>query len=139
MPSEIERLPVRTMTYQSSDLIRYAAASGDFNPIHYDRCTAESYGLPGIVVHGMLNMAVLGRYLDSWNRGRFHLVDFRTRFRGFVEPNQPIRLEGIVKRRDPDYLMVQLSVTVVGQDKPAVTAEATLAPAEVLSGPLPTA
>ncbi len=80
MPIDLESFSARTLTYQQADLIRYAAASGDFNPIHYDRETAQAYGLPGVVVHGMLTMAVLGRYLESWNQGRFHVLDWRARF-----------------------------------------------------------
>ena len=121
-----DSLPSYTVTYRQADLIRYAAASGDFNPIHYDRQTAIAAGLPGVVVHGMLNMAVLGRYLQSWNQGRFRVLEWKARFRSFVEPGQLVRLEGRFKSEDADRVIVHLSATVDGQSKPAVTAEAVL-------------
>ena len=45
------------------DLVRYAGASGDFNPIHWNQRIATSVGLPDVIAHGMLTMALAGRYL----------------------------------------------------------------------------
>lgn len=46
-------------------LIKYAAASGDFNPIHWDAETAQRMGLGGVIAHGMLSMGLLGHYVTS--------------------------------------------------------------------------
>jgi acyl dehydratase len=48
------------------DLVRYAGASGDFNPIHWNERTAKSVGLPDVIAHGMFTMALAGRFLTEW-------------------------------------------------------------------------
>ena len=49
-----------------ADLVRYAGASGDFNPIHWSDRVAGGVGLPGVIAHGMLTMALAGRLLTRW-------------------------------------------------------------------------
>lgn len=49
-----------------ADLISYAAASGDDNPIHQDEAVARSVGLPGVIAHGMYTLALVGRAVDEW-------------------------------------------------------------------------
>jgi len=48
------------------DLVRYAGASGDFNVIHWNERLAKSVGLPDVIAHGMLTMALAGRFLADW-------------------------------------------------------------------------
>jgi acyl dehydratase len=48
------------------DLVRYAGASGDFNPIHWNERHATAVGLPDVIAHGMLTMALAGRFLTDW-------------------------------------------------------------------------
>src|ERR1039458_10835499 len=48
------------------DLVRYAGASGDFNVIHWNERVAKSVGLPDVIAHGMLTMALAGRFLTDW-------------------------------------------------------------------------
>jgi acyl dehydratase len=48
------------------DLVRYAGASGDFNPIHWNERHATAVGLPDVIAHGMLTMALAGRFLTEW-------------------------------------------------------------------------
>jgi acyl dehydratase len=47
-------------------LVRYAGASGDFNPIHYRDDVAQSVGLPGVLAHGMLTMGIAGSVVTDW-------------------------------------------------------------------------
>ena len=54
----------RTIVVSRDSLVRYAGASGDFNPIHYRDDIAASVGLPGVIAHGMLTMGAAGRVLD---------------------------------------------------------------------------
>mgnify|MGYP003351882993 CR=1 FL=1 len=56
-----QQLPGRTIHLERADLVRYAGASGDFNPIHWDERTATGVGLPDVIAHGMLTM---GRAMD---------------------------------------------------------------------------
>lgn len=54
------------MPLTRADLVRYAGASGDFNPIHWSDRAAGSAGLPGVIAHGMLTMAMAGRLVTQW-------------------------------------------------------------------------
>jgi acyl dehydratase len=59
-------LESRTFAITRADLVRYAAASGDHNPIHQDEDVALSVGLPGVIAHGMYTMALAARAVESW-------------------------------------------------------------------------
>lgn len=61
-----DELPSHTFSVTRVDLVRYAGASGDFNPIHWSDRVATSVGLPGVVAHGMFTMALAARALDAW-------------------------------------------------------------------------
>lgn len=52
-----------------ADLVRYAGASGDFNPIHWSDRVAADVGLPGVIAHGMLTMALIARLVTGWAGG----------------------------------------------------------------------
>ncbi len=56
-------LEARSYRVTRADLLAYAAASGDHNPIHQDEDVARSVGLPGVIAHGMFTLALVGRYL----------------------------------------------------------------------------
>ena len=76
------------------DLVRYAAASGDFNPIHFDHDSARAAGLDGIVVHGLLMAAWLAQAASA-TEGRFRtdpLADLRLRFRASLAPAEEARV-----------------------------------------------
>lgn len=60
-------------------LVRYAGASGDFNPIHYNDVFAESVGLPGVIAHGMFTMGAAASVVESW-AGPGNVVDYQVRF-----------------------------------------------------------
>ncbi len=61
-----DELPLLSLRVTRADLVRYAGASGDFNPIHWSDRIADSVGLPGVVAHGMLTMALAGRLVTRW-------------------------------------------------------------------------
>lgn len=56
-------------TLTRADLVRYAGASGDFNPIHWSERTAVAVGLPGVIAHGMLTLGLVGAAVDTWTGG----------------------------------------------------------------------
>jgi acyl dehydratase len=62
-------LPPRQYQVTRRDLVRYAGASGDFNVIHWNERVAKSVGLPNVIAHGMLTMALAGRFLTEWAGG----------------------------------------------------------------------
>ncbi|MEU7571355.1 MaoC family dehydratase [Micromonospora sp. NPDC049240] len=73
-------LPVQTFRVTRADLVRYAGASGDFNPIHWSDRTATGVGLPGVIAHGMFTMALVGRAVAGWAGAPDAVVDFGVRF-----------------------------------------------------------
>jgi acyl dehydratase len=61
-------------------LKQYADASGDQNPIHQDEAFAKSVGLPDVIAHGMLTMALAGKYISDWAGGPQNVKEFSARF-----------------------------------------------------------
>jgi acyl dehydratase len=78
--SEGSQLEPQEYAIRRVDLIRYAAASGDFNPIHWSDRVATSVGLPGVIAHGMLTMALAGRAVSAWAGGSEAIREFGVRF-----------------------------------------------------------
>ncbi|MDR0946086.1 MAG: MaoC family dehydratase [Bifidobacteriaceae bacterium] len=70
----------RTLTFTRDKLVRYAGASGDFNPIHYNDEYARSVSLPGVIVHGMLTMGAAIDVVVAWAGGPGAVVDYEVRF-----------------------------------------------------------
>jgi acyl dehydratase len=62
------------------DLVRYAGASGDFNVIHWNERVAKSVGLPNVIAHGMLTMALAGRFVTEWAGDPGAVTEFAVRF-----------------------------------------------------------
>lgn len=62
-----------------ASLVRYAGASGDFNPIHYNDVIAEEVGLPGVIAHGMLTMGLGASVVEEW-AGAGNVSDYQVRF-----------------------------------------------------------
>lgn len=61
-------------------LVRYAGASGDFNPIHYRDDIAKSVGLDGVLAHGMLTMGLAISPVQSWLAGKGQVLSYQVRF-----------------------------------------------------------
>lgn len=72
-----------TFTVTRADLVRYAGASGDFNPIHWSDRIATSVGLPGVIAHGMFTMALLARAVADWSGGA-EVVEIGGKFTNLV-------------------------------------------------------
>ena len=62
------------------DLVRYAGASGDFNVIHWNERIAKAVGLPDVIAHGMLTMALAGRFLAEWAGDPGAVAEYGVRF-----------------------------------------------------------
>jgi acyl dehydratase len=74
-----QELAPKTFTINRKLLIAYANASGDQNPIHQDETFAKSVGLPDVIAHGMLTMALAGKYLSDIS-GSQKVIDFSAKF-----------------------------------------------------------
>ncbi|MFG1677793.1 MaoC family dehydratase [Micromonospora sp. NPDC049282] len=108
-------LPVQTYRVTRADLVRYAGASGDFNPIHWSDRIATGVGLPGVIAHGMFTMALVGRAVATWAGAPDAVVDFGVRFtRPVVVPDTDegteIEVAAVVKEVTEDGL-TRLDIT----------------------------
>ena len=68
------------LDFSRDNLVRYAGASGDFNPIHYRDDVAQSVGLPGVLAHGMLTMGAAGSVATNWLGVSAWVKDYQSRF-----------------------------------------------------------
>lgn len=116
--TQASSLPTRTFTITRADLVRYAAASGDHNPIHQDEDVARSVGLPGVIAHGMYTMALAARAVSEWFPGA-EVVSFGCKFTNPVvvpaEGGVDIEVAGEVKDSAEGLTTVALTVTCEGQ------------------------
>ena len=109
-------LPTQTYQVTRADLIRYAGASGDFNPIHWSDRVAISVGLPGVIAHGMFTMALAARALDTWAGAPGRVRELGAKFtKPVVVPDDDegvtVVVDGIVKDVAEDVVHVALTVT----------------------------
>ncbi|WP_285731826.1 MaoC family dehydratase [Nocardiopsis sp. ATB16-24] len=100
-------LPERTFPVRRLDLVRYAGASGDFNPIHWNERFAKSVGLPDVIAHGMFTMAQAARLLTDWAGDPGCVVDYSVRFSAPVvvpddDEGAQITVGGKVKAKNDD-------------------------------------
>ncbi|MGH3495891.1 MAG: MaoC/PaaZ C-terminal domain-containing protein [Nocardioidaceae bacterium] len=77
---EGQQLEPQVYRVRRADLIRYAGASGDFNPIHWSDRVAVSVGLPGVLAHGMYTMALAARAVGAWSGPGARLAEMAVRF-----------------------------------------------------------
>ena len=100
-----------------ADLVAYADASGDHNPIHQDDEVAKSVGLPGVIAHGMYTMALLARAVSDWT-GRADVVELGCKFTNPVvvsaEGTVLVRVAGSVKKVEDGLATLALEVTCEG-------------------------
>ena len=73
-------VPERVFYLDRAMLKAYADASGDQNPIHQDEAFALSVGLPNVIAHGMLTMALVGTFISEWAGGSANVKAFSARF-----------------------------------------------------------
>ncbi|EGG46643.1 Acyl dehydratase [Streptomyces griseoaurantiacus M045] len=73
-------LPARTFPVNRATLVRYAGASGDFNPIHWNERFAKEVGLPDVIAHGMFTMASAIRVVTDWAGDPGAVVEYGVRF-----------------------------------------------------------
>ena len=96
----------------------YADASGDQNPIHQDEAFAKSVGLPNVISHGMLTMALVGNYVTQWAGGAAAVKEFSARFiKPVIVPADEkvdITVSAVVSEVDGDQITIELSATSVG-------------------------
>ena len=122
-PGETIELKVTPDPYLT---IRYAGASGDFNPIHIDEEFAKQVGLPGRILHGLYTMAQVARAQTEAAGGPEKLKRLAVQFRGMGLPEQEITVSGVV-REVRDGVAVVDTVAEQGGKQIIRNAEAELA------------
>ena len=116
----------RTIEVTRTDLVKYAGASGDFNPIHWNEAFATGVELPGVIAHGMFTMGAAVQLVTDWAGDPAAVVDFQTRFTkpvlvtdttGTTEAGATIEVSGAIGAIDADKgtARVDLTVTCAGQ------------------------
>ncbi len=114
-------LPEQVTRVTRADLVRYAGASGDLNPIHWSDRVATSVGLPGVIAHGMLTMGLAARAVTAWTGDPGALVEYQVRFgRPVVVPDDDEGAEVTVRGRvgallDGGRARIDLTVTSGGE------------------------
>ena len=126
-----DELPPQTYRVTRGDLVRYAGASGDFNPIHWSDRVATSVGLPGVIAHGMFTMALAARAVDGWADGG-EVVELGCKFTNPVvvpddDEGVEVEVAGTVKDVTDGLATIALQVTcggpkVLGMPKAVVRA-----------------
>src|ERR1700691_757507 len=105
-----------------TQLVQYAGASGDYNPLHHDEIYATQVaGYPTVFAHGMLTMGMTGRMLTDWV-GDGRLVRFGVRFGALVWPGDTLTARATVQdiRQDDSTLLVDLDIATTNQQIEAV-------------------
>jgi acyl dehydratase len=120
--SLIEKSPIT-----KTQLVKYAGASGDFNPIHTDDEAARNVGLPGIIAHGMLSMGFLGDYAAELVGAAGYVAQIKARFSGMVRPGDVLTLRGTVLEKDEDKRTARIAIVAEREpEKPLTAGEASL-------------
>ena len=109
--------PIQLAPVSRLDLIKYAGASGDFNPIHTIDEEASKAGLAGIIAHGMWTMGNLAKLFTQYYEEGF-VQEYSIRFRGMVFLNDVITLKAALKEGDDEKLVFE--VEAVNQEEKAV-------------------
>lgn len=114
-----QALAPQTYSVTRADLVAYAGASGDLNPIHWSDRIATSVGLPGVVAHGMYTMALAARALTAWAGDPGRIAEFGVRFtRPVLVPDDDtgttVEVSGTVTAVEKGLARVTVAVTVDG-------------------------
>jgi acyl dehydratase len=127
--AEGDKVPeLRKEAITQLQLIRYAGASGDFNPIHTIPDYAKEAGLDGTIAHGMLTMGILAQLISSW-AGVKPVVKYGVSFKGMAKPGDELTATGeVTKKYETDgEKRVDLSVRVTdGQGDVKIDGKVTL-------------
>ena len=120
---------LRTVELSRASLVRYAGASGDFNPIHWNERFAQSVGLSGVIANGMLTMGTAVQLVSDWVGDPGAIVDYQTRFTkpvpvadapGGENPDTPtnaLTISGKVGALNEEERTARIDLTVTARDE----------------------
>jgi acyl dehydratase len=106
-----EQIPAAEYPVRRTNLVMYAGASGDFNPIHWNERFAKTVGLPDVIAHGMFTMAQGGRFVTDWAGDPGAVVDYGVRFSSMVvvpddDQGTVITVSGVIEEKLEDKRVV---------------------------------
>ncbi len=110
-----DRIPELKITPDKYLTVRYAGASGDFNPIHIDEEFAKAVGLPGRILHGLWSMAQVARAQTEAAGGPEHLKRLTVQFRGMGVPEQEIVVTGTAREGEGGHVIVDTVAEQAGK------------------------
>jgi acyl dehydratase len=115
--SEGDQAPQRSHVLTRTDLVAYAGASGDFNPMHHDEVKAKEAGQPSVFGHGMFSMGLLGSAIDDYV-GVGNVRRFQVRFAKQTWPDERLQTTVVVtgKRVDGQDHLLDLDVTLANAE-----------------------
>ncbi|MBG0739956.1 MaoC family dehydratase [Paeniglutamicibacter antarcticus] len=119
-----------TINVSRADLVRYAGASGDFNPIHFNERIARDVELPGVIAHGMFTMGAAVQLVSDWAGDPGAVLDYQTRFTRPVpvpdtDAGAQIAVVGVIGALDAEQSTARVDLTVTsGGQKVLVKAQA---------------
>src|SRR5580765_7541778 len=113
--NEGDEAPVVSHELTRTDLVMYAGASGDFNPMHTDEVKAKEAGLPSVFGHGMFSAGLLGTALTNYV-GVGNLRSYKVRFTKQTWPGETLTTRVVVAEKRPDTAEVVLTCELVNQD-----------------------
>ena len=109
--------PVENVT--RSHFVRYAGASGDFNPMHHDDSIATKVGYPSVFGHGMFTAGVLGHYLTDWV-GVGNVRKYGVQFKGQLYPGRTLSFAAKVTRKYKEHDEHRIDATLTVTDDQGV-------------------
>ena len=109
--------PVKTHSLTRTDLVRYAGASGDYNPMHHDEILATAAGQPSVFGHGMFSMGLLGAALTDFV-GAGNVTNYKVRFSRQTWPGEELSTKVVVraKRVEDGRNLVELDVSLANAE-----------------------
>jgi len=129
--AEGEELKAWQYRVTREDLVAYANASGDQNPIHQNEDFAKQVGLPDVISHGMLTMARIGQYVTDWAGDPASVRRLKTRFTQMVvvpkDTGNTVTVTGKVTKKDGNRVTLELAASVGDTNVGAAEAEVELA------------
>lgn len=116
-----ETLPAMSVQLTRADLVRYAGAAGDFNPIHWSDTAAAAAGLPDVIAHGMLTMALAVRMVTKWCGDPGAVIDYGVTFTRPVvvaeDGTASVDVSGTVKETDRTARTALVAIVVAAEGR----------------------
>lgn len=124
LDAEVGRTSSTVKSASRKDLVRYAAATGDFNPLHWDHESARAAGLDGVVVHGLLMLSWLAQQASVFGVGPAPVTTIKARFRSALRPAEAAQTEATARSISSDGRDADVGLRLFVAETDVVTASA---------------